>query len=147
MAALVIKEVVSWDGIWPFHPSLLCQVGHSFSQLYVLSAKGKVRPQIHYQVLTTVYAAYGAEKHHVCFFSCVCAKCFVIPLFSISRLGKLFGTAVHHPSGCEYCITRADQDFSTIAGLAKLVLCGVGQMALLFIYSLNCVLKNQYESY
>ena len=52
-----------------------------------------------------------------------------------------------HPSGFEYCITTADQDLSTTAGLDKLVLCGVGQMALLFIYSLNCVLKEQYESY
>lgn len=51
-----------------------------------------------------------------------------------------------HPSGCKYCITRAGEDWSTTAGLDKLALCRVVQMALLFIYSLSCMLKEHYEN-
>ena len=54
---------------------------------------------------------------------------------------------IWHFSGCGYCITTVDQDLSTTAGPDKLVLCGVGQMAKLFISSGNCVLKKQHESY
>lgn len=122
-----------------------------FQSTICLNIKGRKATLCH-QALTVVYVGFGAEKHHVCFCSCICEECFIITLFSTSRHGEPFGAAVHRDSraclsGCEYCITTAGQDLSAGAGLDKLVLCGLGQMALLFVYSLNCVLKQQYESY
>lgn len=126
---------------------LLCYVKLDiFLSTICLSAKRKIRPHFtvkylllfmqHMELKSVMFASLGAFVQNVSLFLC----------FPYQGLAN-FSTAVHHPSGCEYCITTADQEFSTIAGLDKLVLCGVGQMALLFIYSLNCVLKNQCESY
>lgn len=124
-----------------------------FLSTICLNAKGKIGPHFairylilfmqHLELKSILFASLVVSVQNVSLLLCFPYQGMAnhLPLLFISRWQQSSSFMY------EYCVSRADQDLSTTTGLDKLVLCGVGQMVLLFIFSVGCVLKEQYESY